>query len=196
MTLSIYDFDGTITHRDSFIEFLKFCSGRKKYFKNIFMLSPFIILYFAKILPNEVLKERFISIFFKGFSIEAFNALCNNFALSILPNILREDAKKSIEEALKRDDRIIIITASPEKYIVPWANEMGIEVIGTKLKVKNRKLTGRLDGKNCYGKEKLERLNKYIKLNDYDEILVYGDSRGDKEMLSVATKKFYRYFKK
>jgi phosphoserine phosphatase len=42
--------------------------------------------------------------------------------------------------------------------------------------------------------EKLIQIKKVINLNEYNEIYAYGDSDGDKKMLEIATKSFYKYF--
>lgn len=50
-------------------------------------------------------------------------------------------------------------------------------------KVRNSHLTGKFATPNCYGMEKVVRLKKEIE--DYS-LTVYGDSRGDKELMEIA----------
>ena len=49
-------------------------------------------------------------------------------------------------------------------------------------------------GENCKGTEKVNRLKAYLDISTYDEIIAFGDTRGDKEMLGLAGKSYYRYF--
>jgi phosphatidylglycerophosphatase C len=63
------------------------------------------------------------------------------------------------------------------------------------LEVKNGVVTGKIDGKNCNGKEKAKRIKQAINLNEYDSIYAYGDSAGDKQMLALATYTYYKNFK-
>ena len=48
--------------------------------------------------------------------------------------------------------------------------------------------------KNCYGIEKVNRINEVINLKEYLNIYAYGDSNGDKQMLKIATHAYYKYF--
>ncbi len=196
MKLEIYDFDGTITNKDSFLEFLKFMKGRKKYYFFITLISPAILLYFIGIIPNWKLKEFFLSVFLKNTPIEEYNRKCNIFAEKVLPGIIKKQALQNIINGKSTNNKIIIVSASLENYIARWAENYDIQVVATKVDVKNGKLTGRINGKNCYGKEKVIRLKRNINIRDFDEISVYGDSKGDKELLSIATKRFYKYFQK
>ena len=63
------------------------------------------------------------------------------------------------------------------------------------LEVKDGLITGKIKGINCYGPEKESRIRAAYMLKDFDEILAYGDSEGDREMLALASKKFYRPFR-
>ncbi|MDR2690839.1 MAG: hypothetical protein LBB73_00825, partial [Dysgonamonadaceae bacterium] len=53
-------------------------------------------------------------------------------------------------------------------------------------------LTGYFSTKNCYGREKVIRLlEKEPDRNTYT-LFVYGDSRGDKELMIFADKSWYK----
>jgi phosphatidylglycerophosphatase C len=87
----------------------------------------------------------------------------------------------------------ILVSASLEIYLLPWAKTIGLDqVIGTRLAVQNGLLTGRIIGQNCYGAEKVKRLQAVLgDLSQYC-IYAYGDSRGDRELLEIATCPYYR----
>jgi phosphoserine phosphatase len=68
-------------------------------------------------------------------------------------------------------------------------------VIATEPEIKNGVLTGRFSTPNCYGQEKKRRfLEKYPDRDRYI-LYVYGDSNGDKELLEMADKPFFRCFR-
>jgi hypothetical protein len=67
--------------------------------------------------------------------------------------------------------------------------------ISTKLEVKNGVLTGRFSTLNCNGQEKVIRIKEKYDLIIYDEIHVFGNSKGDFPMLDLGTHKYYKYFK-
>ena len=87
---------------------------------------------------------------------------------------------------------IVIVAASLEAYLKDWCNIHSIELIATYLEVNNGKLTGKLGSRNCYGIEKVHCICEKYDLNNFNSIYVYGDSRGDKEMLAIAHEKYYR----
>ena len=66
--------------------------------------------------------------------------------------------------------------------------------LATQMEVLDGSLTGRLQGKNCYGPEKVRRINEVVDKSDYDITFAYGDSRGDLEMLKMSDKPCYRRF--
>ena len=72
---------------------------------------------------------------------------------------------------------------------------MGFDLISTELEIIDGKLTGRFSTLNCIGKEKVRRLNEKYNLSEYDEIHVFGNSKGDLPMLELGTHKYYRFFK-
>ena len=126
---------------------------------------------------------------------ETFEGLARSFSLNIIPTIIRKEALEKIQELKKCGDDIKIVTASAIDWVQPWAEAHGIQVIGTELETKDGKITGKISGKNCYGQEKVDKINKCLTLDRYEEILAYGDSRGDRELLDMAQRKFYRCFK-
>ena len=61
--------------------------------------------------------------------------------------------------------------------------------------MKNGLLTGKIENQNCHGEEKVNRINAAFDLSQYDEIYCYGDTKGDKPMLRLATFAFYKPFR-
>ena len=157
-------------------------------------MSPFIFLFLLKIIPNWKAKQYIVGHFFKGEHLENFQHKCDGFSKSYIPKILRKEALEKLEAHQKRGHEIVIVSASAENWLAGWCKEKGIKLIATRLEVENNCLTGKLMGENCYGPEKLIRLEKELELKDYEGIYVYGDSKGDKEILKIASHPFYRKF--
>lgn len=192
--LAIFDFDGTITKKDSFLEFIKFYRGVFKFYLGFGLLSPLLILYIFKIIPNWKAKETVLGYFFGNEEVAVFSLKCKAFAESKLPLLTKESALRAIEKHKLEGDRVVVISASAENWLSYWCQKHGLELIATRLEVKGSKITGKIDGFNCYGKEKKNRLEEFLDIKEYEEIYVYGDSNGDKEILAMATHPFYRHF--
>ncbi len=194
MIVAAFDFDGTITKRDTFAGFLFFSFGYLKVFKGTVILLKVLLFNKLGIVSNQKAKEQVFSYFFKGMSIRQFEGLCKDYSGEI-EKIVRPDAIKAIQWHQKNEHRVMIITASVYNWIKPWAEAKGImEVIATQIEISNGILSGEFSSKNCRGQEKVERLQAVIPEIKKCELYVYGDSDGDKELLEIATKPFYRNF--
>lgn len=197
--LALFDFDGTISNKDSFFVFIRFYVSKWRFLIGSILLLPVLIAYKLKILGNETAKKHVVKHFFAGETIENFNKKCAIFGRENVPLIIRETAQTALQTHKKQGDRIIIVSASLENYLAEWCKNNDFELIATKLAIKNGKITGDFEGENCHGQEKANRIKSYLNIADYQgnnrEIYAYGDTSGDKEMLQLATKPFYQYFK-
>lgn len=194
MKISFFDFDGTITTKDSLIDFVKFAIGKQTYYWGLLILSPILILYLLRLVPNSVAKQKLISYFFKGWDITKFQQISDKYALEQIDKIIRPKAIEKIKWHQQQGHEIVIVSASMENWLISWCEKNCINLISTKLEIKNSKLSGRFSTLNCYGMEKVNRIKEKYNLKNYEVIYAYGDSKGDKEMLDVADKKYYKYF--
>jgi phosphatidylglycerophosphatase C len=90
---------------------------------------------------------------------------------------------------------IVIVSASPQLYVDAMTEDLHANGgLGTRLALDPRgRLTGGYLGKNCRGSEKLRRLDEWIAQRHYPAppvVFAYGNSRGDRRMLSGATHPF------
>lgn len=193
-TLALFDFDGTITKKDTFLEFIKFTHGSFKFWLGMFVWSPILILYKLKVIPNSKAKMGVFKHFYGDWDYSVFKKSGEDFCKNVLPHILRRSALEKIQYHKKENHRIIVVTASPNEWVQPWCKEMEIELISTEIEVLNNKVTGKLACENCYGPEKLNRIQLLLSLRDYDPVYAYGDSRGDREMLAIAKHSHYKHF--
>lgn len=186
MNLAFFDFDGTITVKDSMIHFISYAVGYRKFLAGFILLSPILIAYKLKLIPNWKAKEIVLSYFFNGWEISQFEEIATRYSKEELPKIIRKTSWEKIERHKDQGDTVVVVTASIETWVKGWSKDHGLELIATKLEVKDDKLTGRLSGKNCYGTEKVNWIREKYNLKEFEEIYVYGDSSGDKEMLALA----------
>ncbi|MEI9917746.1 MAG: HAD family hydrolase [Bacteroidota bacterium] len=193
--LALFDFDGTITNRDTLIEFTRFVVGSNKFFRGMIWLSPALAMQKAGLLGSQKAKENFLTYFFKDFSVEEFDKLGRDFKSKALPLMIRPGALERIQSLKSDGYRVVVVSASAYNWIEPWASSTGVELIATKLEVTNAKLTGKIEGKNCNKEEKVKRIKEAIELSDYSQIEAYGDTSGDIPMLKLATKSYFRPFR-
>lgn len=115
---------------------------------------------------------------------------------SEIDKIIRPKALEALKQHKKDGDRVIIISASIENWIKPWAEKIGADiVIATKIQTnENGLLTGKFLSKNCFGQEKANRLFELFPNRKEYTLIAYGDSRGDKELIEISDKGYYNKF--
>ena len=195
MKLALLDFDGTITKDDSLIKFIRFVVGDIKFISGMMVIFPTIAAYKLKIIPNYKAKQYMLSYFLRGMSEEKFLQLAREYSLNHIKLILRPKAMEKIAWHKAQGHTVVIVSASIESWLKPWCDENQLDLIATKLEIKEGVVTGKFLTKNCYGIEKANRVREVYNLNDYDRIYTYGDSRGDKELLALADECFYKPFR-
>jgi HAD superfamily hydrolase (TIGR01490 family) len=188
VNLALFDFDGTLTTKDSLDEFLRYIVGRKKYFVYMFKFIPYFIFWKLRLMNNGVAKEHLFRIFFKGADEKLFKEKAINFSLKKLDPIINKDRMAILKKHQAEGDRVIIVSASMRCWLQPWCDKNNIELLSTQLEFKNGEFTGRFLTKNCHGKEKENRIKELLNLKDYETIYAYGDSSGDTQMLALAHK--------
>lgn len=194
--IAFFDFDGTITTKDTLIEFIRYSKGRLGLYKGFLLHLPVLIGYKAGIISNQKAKERILRHFYKNTSLEEFNQLSSNFSNDIVPGIIRPGALVEFNALIAEGFEVVIVSASPENWISPWANSVGFTVIGTLLEASGGKITGNIEGFNCHGDEKVRRIKDRYNLTEYSTIHCYGDTKGDLPMLSLGHRRYYRPFRK
>lgn len=192
--LALFDFDGTLTHKDSLLDFIQFAVGKPRTLIGGIKLLPTFLYYALGMISNNKAKERVFRHFFSGFSYIEMQALGERYAFERLPKILRKVGLEKLKWHINKNHRVIIVSASAELWLAPWTNLLRIELIATQLEVIDHTVTGRYQGKNCHGEEKVSRIKAVCKLEEYDEIFAYGDTNSDKAMLALANKAFYKAF--
>ncbi|KAA3646886.1 MAG: HAD-IB family hydrolase [Proteobacteria bacterium] len=194
MKLALFDFDGTISHKDSMIDFIQFAVGKRRYFSGLVKQSPMLLSYLLKRTSNSEAKQSMLAHYFSGWPAQHFSKTAKLYAEQSLPNIIRTKALDRILWHQTQGHRVIIVSASIENWLKPWCDYLNIELIASHLAISNDSVTGRLQGLNCHGPEKVRRVEEYLKLTDYQYIYAYGDSSGDKQLLTLADEPHYKAF--
>lgn len=186
----VFDFDGTLTSKDTLIDFIRFVFGFRRLFWGFLLSCPWIFMMFIHLYPNEKVKERVLCHFFKGMSLARFEFLGKQFADRVV-TYLRPTVVERLQKHLSQGDYVLVITASVPEWVRPLCCRLGVhQVIGTTMQVENGLLTGRFHSSNCYGVEKVNRLRQQLG-QDKGYVIVYGDSRGDKALADYADEAYW-----
>ena len=196
-SIAAFDFDGTITKVDTFVDFIIKNCKLSCLFSAIGINFFPLVLCFVKVGSFGVLKERIFSRLFKGISEDKFNEMCFSYSLKRLPEIINKEALEKIKWHMVRGHKLVIVSASIKNWIEPWAKNNGFEkVISTEPEAKNGVLIDKFKTKNCNGSEKVVRFLKEYPNRESYYLYAYGDSYKDKQLLDLADEKFFRTFYK
>ena len=187
---AFFDFDGTITFKDSFLEFIKYTVGFPRLCLGILYNLPFICLFYLKMYPNQKLKERFFSFFYEGTSEVELEKEGDSFGKSVIPGLCFKSALDVIAWHKQQGHDIYLLTASSKIWLNEWCRINDIRLIATEFEVIDGRYTGMIKGKNCYGEEKFNRIQVLLESYDFSETYGYGDRASDKFYLT----RLNRYF--
>ena len=191
--LYCFDFDGTLTYKDTMFLYLKFYNASKfrmQFIKHI----PLFTLLKLNLLDAEKVKKSFISSILKGQPTAKIEKKSQEFFDEYYPEIFRENALDFIKNIDYSQTDCYIVSASLDIWVKPFAEKFKMNLISTKAEFKNDILTGNFVGKNCNGLEKVNRIKQEISDKKYDKTIAFGDTSGDQQMLDWANEGQYKFF--
>jgi len=196
--VAAFDFDGTISYCDTLIPFLWTITGSLQTGKNLFNDIPFFVSYRLGKKTRQETKEKILTRFLKDKLFTEIQEKGERFSARFLPKLLRHNALNRLNWHRSLGHNLVLVSANLETYLKPWALKNGFDhLIASKLEVSPEGLvTGKLQGKNCWGSEKTRRLLELLGPKENFSLYAYGDSRGDLELLQLADYPFYRTFPK
>ena len=199
--LAIFDIDYTITKKETLMELFKYVIKNDK--RNIRFLPRAIYcgsMYALGIYDERKVKEKFLK-FIDGIKEQDLAKLVKRFYNEKLKTILYEDALKMMKKLKNEGYDIYLISASPEFYINEFYNIKEVDkIIGTKFNFSDGIFTRKMEGKNCKGEEKVQRLKEVLKNEkievDFKESYMFSDSLSDKPLLDLVGKPYLKNYRK
>jgi len=182
--VAFFDLDGTITFKDSFIDFIRYSEGNYLLFLGLLFNFPFIILYFLKCYSNHRLKERVFTFFFKNCTQSELIGKGILYSRQHLLNICYPSALKLIQWHKDQNHDVYILTASSGIWLDEWCKANNLILIGTNFETVNGVYTGRIEGKNCHGEEKEHRIREILSTYNALETYGYGNEKSDRYYLN------------
>lgn len=189
-----FDFDGTLSIRDSFTAFLKWRVGPVQWALGMAKLVPAAVRYvFDR--DRGAIKAASVHVFLKGMTESALATEAESYADEIYTSFMRPDALACWKAWGEKGVHRVIVTASPETTIAPFAKRLGAEnLIGTRLAFdSDKRLTGDFASPNCRREEKVRRI-RAVYGDDVEVLAAYGDTSGDEQMIAIAKEKGFRVF--
>ncbi len=189
-TIAAFDFDGTLTDRDSVVPFVRGLAGTVRLGARM-LAVPHRLAPAAIARDRDRIKELASRAAFRGRDVGEVEAAAERYGTRLLATRLRADTAERLRWHRDSGHTVVIVSASYELYLRAVARQLGVDgVLATRLLTAGGRFTGELDGANCRGPEKVRRLTAWLErrgLSRADTTLyAYGDSAGDRELLAVA----------
>ena len=193
MDLALIDFDGTITTKGVYPDFLRFAVSRTRKLTAGAVLSPLLVGYKIGLISDPAIRLVLSRASFQGDAPARVWALGEQFVRDVLPALTRPVALERIAWHKDRGDRVVVVSASLDAYLIPWCRALSLDLICTELEISAGRLTGRYVQGDCYGIEKVRRIRERLTPADYGTIYAYGDTEDDRPMLDMADRKYFRW---
>lgn len=173
---ALFDFDGTLSRRDSLLPFLRQVCGTPRFALHMLRLSPVLLAYACGLMRNDSAKRQLLARCLDGIATEKLAQLANAYAAAPLDGLLRPEGMERLRWHQAQGHACVLVSASPELYLQPWARRHGFFAC----------LASPLDGANCHGQEKVRRIAAWLAGSPHDIAYAYGDSAADLPMLAMA----------
>jgi phosphatidylglycerophosphatase C len=192
--VAYFDFDGTLTTKDTLVPFLIHCVGWPRFLLNLPRILPWAILYLSRIINNEVTKQKTLTILLKGRTFYDIDKSAKSFAYAKLSKYIQPEIFAKLEYHKEHRHQVILVSANLAIYLRYWATMHKLdEVIGTEIEFINNIATGNLATSNCYGEHKVIRINEYLGEShlSFNYSYAYGNSKGDYELLDYVNEGYW-----
>ena len=193
MNLALFDFDGTITSQDTFTAFMNFAIDPWRLAVGKVLLAPLVLGYKAGVVSPSNTRRMVVWAGLRGIPESQAQQAGVAFAQNVLPSLVRLQALERIRWHQARGDKVVVVSASLNVYLVEWCRQLELDLLCSELEVKAGYLTGRYRLPDCCGAEKSRRVMAQYDLATYRLVYAYGDTPEDLDMLSLADVPVYQW---
>ena len=193
--VAAFDFDGTLTQRDTLVPYLARVAGRGMLAAAFAREAVGVAAWMIGREDIDAVKCRIMRRVLAGVPVEAARRAALAHADDVLRS-LRRQALARVRWHREQGHRLVLASAGLDLYLEPVARAIGMDdVLCSRLAVRDGVLTGELEGADCTGEEKLRRLEALVGGLAGVELYAYGDSAGDAALLAAATHAHLRPFR-
>src|SRR4051794_22538784 len=190
--IAAFDFDGTLTRRDTLLPFLVHACGAGAVARAVARVAPLAARarlgrLEAELHHRDATKEALLRELFAGREA-AWLEERGAAVAPTLPGRMRPEMQEQLRWHRTAGHELVIVSAGLLAYLRPFATAEGFDhVIAVGLEVDaDGRLTGALDGPNVRGPEKAVRLQMWLGGGAPGLMWAYGTSGGDAELLAMA----------
>ena len=190
-TIAAFDFDHTLTRRDSVVPFLRGVAGTRRLFAGLALRAP-QVLSAASRRDRDTLRAVASEVALRGVARVDLECEAADLSARIIADGLRDDTVARLRWHVEQGHRVVIVSASYTQYVQIVGEHLGVEkTLATTVEFDGSDhCSGRIVGANCRAEEKVRRLSAWMTsigmARDVATIWAYGDSSGDRALLDFA----------
>ncbi|WEN15625.1 HAD-IB family hydrolase [Rhodanobacter sp. AS-Z3] len=193
MNLALFDFDGTITTREMFSDFMHFAVTPRRLASGRLLLAPVVMGYKLGLVSSNVIRSRAARFGFRGVPLARLDHAGERFAREVLPGVLRTQAMERIAWHKAQGDQVVVVSGGLDVYLRHWCRQQELGLICSELDVVDGHLSGRYRGLQCVGAEKPRRVLERYNPADFGCVYAYGDTSEDLDLLGIADRKYFNW---
>lgn len=189
--LALFDFDHTLTDRDSYAGFLRRVATPNQRAQAWWRVGPWLLAYRLKLISAERIRRRVTMQVLRNRHLDDITAQAKVYAREAIPGMIRPEMLEQLQWHKAQGHTVVVVSASLDLYLQPWCESLGLELICNSLETEGQRITGRYaDGD--IGRHKVAHIRHRFDLTGFHRIHAYGDSREDKPMLAIAHDRWWR----
>lgn len=192
MDLALFDFDGTITARETMPDFVRAAVPPGRRVPGAILLAPVVLGYRRGWLSGTAVRDAVVRVAFTSAGTDRIRAAGQVFARDALPALVRPEAMARIDAHRRRGDAVVVVSGGLDLYLAPWAASHGLPLVCSTLDERDGRFTGRYRGAQCVGEEKVRRVREAFRVGDFERVHAYGDTAEDSAMLAIADHAHFR----
>lgn len=191
--LALFDFDGTLTTKDTMFVYLRHVVGPVRLFLGLWLLSPVLVAMKLGLVENAKAKGMLLKLLLGGRTREELEAAAHSFVPVVDP-LIRPGGRERLAWHQAEGHEVRIVSASLDLWVGPWAEAHGVKLLATPTAWADGRFAG-LGGTNCNHEEKVRRVDADLDRSAFDVVHAYGDTSGDKPMLAIAQHAHFKPFR-
>lgn len=197
-TVAAFDFDGTVSRRDTLVPFVaRFAGVRKSASGSLGTGWDGLVRRRAELRDRDAFKAQMVRRLLAGRDARDLDRAAGVYAARLIDTALRPEMVEEIRAHVAAGHETLFVSASLSNYLVPVARYLGMtDVIAVELDVTEGVLNGSMVHPNVRAEQKAVRLRRWLGVPDQGPIegvhlWAYGNSSGDHELLAMADRSFW-----
>lgn len=184
--LALFDFDGTLYHKDSFTGFIFYVHSKRHIALQGLKVLPYIQRYYLGFYPAPQMRHKLFQAMFTQANMREVDGHARHYAQRLIQG-LNPRLYQQLQHHQKQGDDVVLVSASLDIYLKYVCEILSIDLICTEVEIDPQlRYTGRYFTPDCSAEQKAVRILQRYTPKHYRKVYAYGNSIEDQQMLALA----------